>query len=237
MHAAYLAEELGIRRIVLPVHGAVFSALGMLMTDIRRDHIRTRICRLEAERFDEVAAVIGELETEARRALSADGIADRDQLLRRQAELRYRGQEHTVKVDLIETEAADLFVAETARRFHEAHQRAYRFRLDYPIEIVNFQVVAAGLVAKAELPRLPAGRGGAADARSGTRQVDFDQWGIAEAAIYDRARLSPGAEVEGPAVIQEPATTVPLPPGFRCRVDEFGNLHVTPPGRTDDGHA
>jgi N-methylhydantoinase A len=232
MHAAFLAHEIGIRKIVLPVHGAVFSALGMLMTDLRRDHIRTRISLLRLENIAAIAAMIAQLEEEASQGLRGDGIPEDRQMLQRQADLRYRGQEHTVKIDLPEITSPTAFLEETARRFHSAHERAYRYRLEYPIEIVNFQVVAYGVVAKAELPRLAARGGKVAEAISGRRQVDFDHWGLHDAAVYDRAALSPGMTIEGPAVIQEPASTAVLPPGFTAAVDKLGNLHLTPPNST-----
>ena len=236
MHAGFLAAELGIRKVVLPMHGAVFSALGMLMTDLRRDHIRTRVTALRAETFTVITDVLAELEEEAGRALSVDGVQQSRQLLQRQADLRYHGQEHTVKIDLPEHSSPELFVAEASARFHAAHERAFRYRLDYPVEIVNFQVVARGLVAKAELPRL-AHRGYAlGQACVGRRRVDFDQWGIHNAAVYDRLRLSPGMEIVGPAVIQEPASTAPLPPGFSARVDDFGNVHLMLPRTVQAGN-
>ena len=229
MHAAFLAAEIGIRKVVLPTYGAVFSALAMLMTDLRRDHIRTRIVPLSALYFSAIRDVLWELEREALRELERDGVSADRRVLQRQADLRYRGQEHAVKLDLPDEPDPDAFVAQTRERFHAAHERAYRFRLDYPVEIVNFQVVGFGLVPKAELPRLKPTGATLNDARTGSRTIDFDPWGVHQAAVYDRSALSPGMKILGPAVIQEPSSTVPVPPGATVDVDDFGNLHLVPP--------
>jgi len=226
MHAAMLAEEIGIRKVVVPPQGAVFSAWGMLMTDLRRDFIQTRLLRIGEEPEAAIEAVFAALEEAARRQLAEDGVEADRQVMVRLADLRYRGQEHTVKVALPAGDDRAAAVAELVARFHQAHERAYNFKLDYPVEIVNFHLIASGLVDKPELPRLERRSGTAADALEGRRPVDFDGAGIHDTPVYRRERLAAGVAIDGPAVVQEPSSTVPLPPGQRLVVDDYGNLVI-----------
>jgi N-methylhydantoinase A len=117
-------------------------------------------------------------------------------------------------------------VAAASAAFHDAHEKRYTYRLDTPVQLVNFHLVATVPVDKPEIaPRVVTGAV-LADAVRGTRTVDFDQHGTHESTIYDGLRLEPGMEFVGPAVIQEPSVTLPVPPGRTVRIDDFGNYHV-----------
>jgi N-methylhydantoinase A len=109
--------------------------------------------------------------------------------------------------------------------FHELHEQLYTYRLGSPVEFVNFRLTGFGAVRKPELA--PLGTGGAAEqARKGARDVDFDELGRHEARIYERDLLGAGAELDGPAVIEEPAASTVVFPRQRVRVDTYGNLVV-----------
>jgi len=114
---------------------------------------------------------------------------------------------------------------EIARRFHDLHEQLYTFRQASPIEFVNFRLTRLGTVPKPEL-RAIAANGKVTSALKGTRDVDFDELGRHESRIYERALLGAGAELEGPAVIEEPAASTVVFPGQKLRVDRLGNLIV-----------
>ena len=122
-------------------------------------------------------------------------------------------------------------MATVAARFHDEHKALYDydFRDDsrQEVEWVNLRVTGVGPIRKPEVREVAAGVG-AASARTGSRQVYFDDW--VETPVYDRARLGAGDVVDGPAVFEEFSSTVPLHPGFTARVDTFGNLVVTRQG-------
>ena len=124
--------------------------------------------------------------------------------------------------------------AAVAQAFHDEHAvlYGYDFRTDrQEVEWVNLRVTGVGPIRKPEVREVAAGTG-AEQARRGSRQVYFDAW--VDAPVYDRARLGAGDVVEGPAVLEEFSSTVPLHPGFTARVDGYGNLVIT---RTTDGAA
>jgi N-methylhydantoinase A len=114
---------------------------------------------------------------------------------------------------------------EIADRFHALHEQLYTFRLDSPIEFVNFRLAGLGTVRKPELARVAAD-GDVAAAVKGMRAVDFDESGRHDATLYERSLLGAGAVVEGPAVIEEPAASTVVFPGQAARVDQHGLLVV-----------
>jgi N-methylhydantoinase A len=221
LHAAALGEALSFRKVIVPLGASVFSAWGMLVTDLRRDYLRTRITTLGK---DESAAI-----HEAFEALADEARADFENaavILERHADLRYRGQEHTVKIPFPELAPGAELVRVALEGFHTAHERAYSYRLDRTVELVNLHLVARVKVESAKLSELPRTGRSLSDARRSRRNVDFDELGSHEASIYDRALLEPEMAIQGPAVIEEPASTCVVPPGLTAVVDTYGNLHI-----------
>jgi N-methylhydantoinase A len=219
MHATALARELQVPRVIVPPAPGHFSAWGMLMSDLRHDLVQTHFAR-EAD-----AGVWLELEERLRTTFTEDGVGSERLAFERSADMRYAGQEHTVNVPVPAGELGEPERQEIARRFHELHEQLYTFRQDSPIEFVNFRLTGFGAVSKPEL-RTIASNGGAQSAFKGSRDVDFDELGRHESSIFERALLGAGAELEGPAVIEEPAASTVVFPGQQLRVDELGNLIV-----------
>lgn len=227
MHAVALAEELGAPRVIVPVHSSVFSAWGMLLTDLRSDYVQTRLLRLDEASGDEVVRQFREMEREAASNAGRDGIlADGKALIYEYlVDMRYQGQEHTVKV-AVAIAGDQVDIAATVGRFHALHEKRYTYRLPNPVQIVNFHLVARVEVPKPALARKPVTGRRVAEAMVGRRIVDFDAHGIQEAIIYDGLGLEPGMALSGPAVVQEPMVTLVVPLGNRVTVDGFGNYHV-----------
>ncbi len=226
MHAVDLARELKVRKVIVPVNSAVFSAWGMLMTDLRRDYVQTRPMPLEKASQDRIAETFIEMRRQACVDFAEEsGESSADFAFGYFADMRYQGQEHTVKVELpmldgrVDTEAS-------LEAFHAAHEQRFTYRLQAPVEIVNFHLVASLPVDKPDIARKAVTGAELADARLGSRRVDFDRDGEHEAAIYDGLRLEPGMSLVGPAVVQEPSVTLVVPPGLPLEVDSFGNYHI-----------
>lgn len=226
MHATALARGLHIGRVIVPVAPGHFSAWGMLMTDLRTDHVRTLIVRTDRISPSELAEILHELETEAVEYLGYEGTGSGDAVVQRFADMRYLGQEHTVKVPLPDDLSGSETIGEIEERFHALHEQHYTFRLDgSAVEFVNFHLTAFGVVDKPEI-RTVGKNSDSTVALKGTRNVDFDDLGWHESAIYERDRLGAGTQIEGPAVVEEPAASTVLFPGDRLEVDEYGNLVI-----------
>ena len=227
MHCAYLARELNVRKVIVPVAASVFSAWGMLMTDLRHDYIQTKICRMNEVALSELNAMWDGLVSQARAQFSKEGVPDGQIVYSFIADMRYMGQEHTVKVHVPPVPWTDEVKAEIVARFHETHEHFYTYRLpDTPTEIVNLHLVAYGRLQKPELHRIDPQRGPVSGAVKETRPVYFTDEGWQDTPIYDREKLGAGAAVSGPAIVEEVTASTVVCPGQSLTVDGYGNLII-----------
>jgi N-methylhydantoinase A len=227
MHAVALASELGIRKVVVPRAADVFSAWGMLMSDLRRDYFVTRLLGLNGDHAERLDALLDEvtgaaLEQFAREDLPADQVR-----FLRYGNLRYENQEHGVEVLLPDGEIDPAAVDEIAESFHRAYEREYTYRLDAPIEFVGTHVVAIAEMGKLAPMPLPATGRELTDAVKGRRSVDYATEGVHEADVYDGALLEPGMTLDGPAIIETKGSTVVVHPANEAAVDDYGNLIIS----------
>ena len=220
MHAALIADEMDISRVVLPRGPGTFAALGSLISDIRQDHALTRPLQPARAGYAEIDRVFRNMEEEGRALLQAEGVAPENIALRRSLGMRYLGQSWELDVDIGDdvqgTEAID-------RAFHAVHDRRFGHRSAGATEIVTFRVAAIGLAAPLELPALPCSGGGSAAALVEHRRVYFNG-AFRDTPVYDRNRLPRAAAVEGPAIVEEAGATTVLPPGWRGCANEHGDL-------------
>ena len=222
MHAATLARELGVKRVVIPCYPGLFSAWGMLAARPRIDLHRTLLMPLDATTFAAVQKIFAELEVEAAQRF---GISEAAMLLEHAIEMRYVGQEHTVSTRCDRRAGLDaLFAA-----FHAAHEKAYTFRLaDTGVELVTFHLAAELDTPRVGMPEVGTD-GGVADAVVGRRELHAGGDKVALATVYDRDRLPAGANFEGPALVQEATTTAVVLAGQRAAIDRFGLLSIEEP--------
>jgi N-methylhydantoinase A len=227
--ACRLLDVLGLPAAVVPENPGNLSAFGLLTVDVKNDHVRTRVVRdaeLDPALLDGGYA---DLETEAAEALAREGFPDTRRRFARSADLRYYGQAFEVRVAAPAGRPDEAFRAEVVRRFHDAHEALYGYcyRDDprHPVEWVNLRVSGIGPIERPHLTERPPGDGDPSRVRTGTRPVYFDTW--QETPIHQREKLAPGDTVEGPAVIEEFGSTLPLHPGFTATLDAYGNLVVT----------
>ena len=224
MHAVALARELGIRQVVIPRAADVFSAWGMLMSDLRRDHFATRLTTLTPAAAATVQGWLEEIEGLAARQFADEGITD--VRCARFGRLRYENQEHSVEVPLPGGTVTADAVGAIADRFHETYEREYTYRLDAPVELVGVHIVATAEVGKLVPAPLPVTGAELASAHKGRREVDYELEGSHTADVYDGERLEPGMAFDGPAVVETAGATVVVHPRDRARLDEYGNLRI-----------
>jgi N-methylhydantoinase A len=219
MHAAFIAEELEMARILVPLGPGNFAAFGSLISDLRHDHVLTRTLHSRQADFAEVQAIFAELEAQGRAGLQAEGVAAGDIVTRRALGMRYLGQSWELEVELPPS-INTLDAIEAA--FREVHERRFGHSSSEPAEIVNFKLAAIGQVRKPALPAWTV-QGGVQEAVQGRRAVYFGG-AFHEAPIYDRARLPAAARLPGPAVIEEGGATTVVPPGWHATVLGTGDL-------------
>lgn len=225
MHAVALGTELGVKKVVIPAGAAVFSAWGMMMSDLRRDYFVTKLADLKAGAAEAIEALFAETEALAHRQFGEEGVEKAKVKFLRYGKFRYQNQEHTTEV-LVEGAITDESLAAIEAAFHETYEREYTYRLDAPVELVGIHLVASAEVGKLKMQEKPLSATPASAARKGERKVDYALEGVHPAAIYDGEKLEPGMAFTGPAIIEDPGTTIVIHPGNRVEIDGFGNIHI-----------
>ena len=224
MHAVFVAQELGIRRVIVPRFPGALSAWGMLQAPLRHDFTRMFYVPAEQADVERLRAVYGELERQATYLLGRESVEPDSLELERYADLRYVGQEHTLTVPLPSTADDAALLAELGERFHLAHgERHGHENRGAPWELVALRLVALGLLSRAEPEVLERG---AQRTDHAERPVVFEAGGALSTPILRRAELQAGEAFDGPVVIEEATATTVVPPGYRVRVDAYGNLTV-----------
>ena len=229
LHAVQIAREIGIRKVIIPNAPGVFSAFGMLFSDLRYDYVRTWPARLDDADFDTIARIHGELEDEGRRAVAAASVAPEKITIQRAADMRYVGQEHAVTVDLPMRVYAKQDRAAIKRHFDAMHLARYGTSAPAErAEIVSLRSTVTGVLPKPPLREAAAGSAAPPKAAfTGKRPVYFEGDGFVETRTFARAALRAGNRIKGPALIEEHASTTVLLPGDTVEVDRFGNLAIT----------
>lgn len=220
LHACDIAAELGCRRVVFPRDPGTLSAWGMLFSDIVHDFARSKLVAATADAATALAPLIAELKREGEAQLARDGVAEADREYRFSADFRYKGQAYEIVVPIPEKlDAAG--VAEAAERFHALHLQQYAHAERHSVpEIVTLRLAAVGRLPKpAARPYAPIGE---ATPKAARRICFSGEW--REAPIYARESLRPSAPVAGPAVVEEPHSTILLPPGWSLECAASGDL-------------
>jgi N-methylhydantoinase A len=228
LHAAEIAREIGIRRVIIPNAPGVFSAFGMLYADLRYDYVRTWPVRLEDAPFHDFTGIYDELEDEGRQAIATASVKPKEVVVSRAADMRYIGQEHAVTVDLPLQVFADRDRAAIKRHFDEMHLQRYGTSAPAErAEIVSLRTTVTGVMRKPVIAEIASGGSAPAKAaRTGTRSVWFEGHGFLETRTYARDALLAGNRIKGPALIEEHASTTVLAPGDTLEVDRFGDLGI-----------
>jgi N-methylhydantoinase A len=213
---------------VVPMSPGIFSALGLLVTDLKHDYATTliqRVAALDAGRVDEA---FQRMEREGQAALAREGIDRNEVQFARQVEMRYVGQSYELALSLPNRALSATDLDALLEQFHRAHERAYGFSAPAePTEFVNLRLTAMGKIYQPQLHELQNKDPDTAGADKGTRQVYFaESGGYVDCAIYDRYKLGAGGVIAGPAIVEEFDSTTVLHPGYAATVDRYGNLFV-----------
>lgn len=228
LHANRLAAEMQVPVTLIPMSPGIFSALGLLVTDLKHDYATTMIQRVDALDTKNIQDAFVKMSREGHAMLTREGVAESDIQFSRQVEMRYVGQSYELSLALPNHELAANEIAGLLDRFHRAHERTYGFSAPTePTEFVNLRLTAVGRIAKPELHVLENLNPDTSLAHKDTRQVYFaERNSYVDCAIYDRYKLGAGARVQGPAVVEEFDSTVVIHPEYHADVDKYGNLLI-----------
>jgi N-methylhydantoinase A len=229
LHASMVARELRIAKIVIPRAPGHFSACGMLVSELRRDFVHTCFMSLADASFESISQIFEEMERQGREAINRVDVGVTGIVITRAADMRYVGQEHAVTVELPITLFETRDRTGIKRAFDEVHELRYGYGSPREAaEIVSLRSATTGLMPKPRLKRIAEGGSTPAEpAFRGNRSVYFaEARGFVTVSIFDRSALLAGNRIEGPALIEEYASTTVLHPGDLLAVDAFGNLII-----------
>lgn len=216
LHAVEMAEEIKVSKVIVPPYAGVFSSLGLLVSDYKHSLHEAIVRGVDELSDEELEEIYWRLEDKASKLLDHEGVPVDKRRLARYLEMKYWGQAYTLRVPYPGS------IVEAARMFHSLHEARYGFSNPREkVEVVVARLDAYGLTSKpaVKAPRVEG------DPVIGEREVFFrDGWRVS--AIYIRERLSAGSVIEGPSVVEARDSTILIPPGYRGRVDEFGNLVI-----------
>lgn len=227
VHANRLATEIEIATTLIPPGPGIFSALGLLVSDLKHDFVAPLMQRDDRLDLSALFATMQRLEQDGRATLVREGVSTHDMIFQHHADLRYVGQSFELSIPLAPVIGSSDFVALTQEQFHREHERAYGYSApEEPVEWVNVRLTALGRIAKPGL-REWTRNGTRAGIPKASRPVYFaESQGFVSCPIHDRSELPTGSIIVGPAIIEELNSTTVIHPGSFAEVDRFGNLFL-----------
>jgi N-methylhydantoinase A len=226
LHAADLAADLGIPRVVVPEAPGLFSALGLLWADLRADFSGTVRRNAGIEHAAELQAALDRVEREASTWLERENVPAARRSLVRSAEMRYPLQNYEINVPLPAGRVDSAWMRRACEAFHAAHERLYSYcDREAPVQLVNLRVAAIGRTDRPRPRALERGGASPAGALKASRQVHFQEnCDFVACPVFERERLRAGNRVRGPAVIEQADSTILVPPSFHAEVDTHGRI-------------
>jgi N-methylhydantoinase A len=228
LHAAEIATELHIPKVIVPPMCGVFSALGLLVADIQHDYVTTVSKREQDIQPHKLLSDFQELEHMGIQQLKEERVKKEDVVVEWSADLRYDGQSWELNIPISNASNSDTLDIETIRsNFHNAHHKAYTYsNLNEMLEFVNLRVRVKGKTPHVRLPYYPHALTPLDKAEKERRTI----WlgiGPTEVPVYDRDRLGAKTSLPGPCLVEERVSTTFIPQGCSCVVDEYMNLVIT----------
>jgi len=229
LHVTELAQDLGIKKVIIPALAGNLSALGLLVADARHDYVRTVAKELSEIDYSEINAFYRDMEMKGELQLTDEGFSKDNQELSWSMDLRYMGQSYELNVP---SERRDNIgfddIQVVANSFHDLHKRLYAFSDPAEkVQLMNVRVTALGKTPPIQISEVNEEATTLAVALKGERLVYFAESGFVNTQVYERVHLPQGSIIYGPAVIEEKISATVLPPGNRLMVDQWQNLIIT----------
>jgi N-methylhydantoinase A len=226
LHAARLAAELDIRRVLVPRNPGILCAMGLLLADLRADFATTRLLALSSAVIEEVEVIVAGLRQRCEEWFGEESIVPDARRIAFTVDMRYAGQNYELSVPLADGAITPATIDGLAAGFAAAHQRLYGFVAEgEPVQLVTFRAEATGIVRKADLrPSADAGPD-PSTAEFGHRDVWLREAGaFVSCPLYARDRLATGNRIVGPAIVEQMDATTLIPSGAVATVDPYANL-------------
>ena len=227
LHAVDLADELNIKKVIVPENPGMFSAVGCQLAKVRYDYVRTIVATTDAASPDDYNEFYEDMRQDAIRDMKLEGFREEELAFSASADMRYSGQswELSVTVPMHIEHEADFRECDEA--FEKVHKRTYGYTLDDTITFVNLRLSAFAVIPALEFKRYETEEAAVRpDAIKGVRSMMFGGE-FMDSTIYDRSKMQIGCTIEGPAMIEEYAASTPIPPKHQAAIDEYRNIVIT----------
>jgi N-methylhydantoinase A len=226
LHAGRIARDLGMAGVIVPLYPGVFSAIGLLMSDVKHDYIRSKLTPLSEISPVDVNGMFERMVAQALDELRDDGFSAEQIRIERALDMRYAGQGYEIAVPCPAHSLQDADLKQLRATFDQQHRTMFgHMAPEEPVEIVSYRVRGIGLVPPVEMPQFKPAGTILADAQREIRRVRFDGKEM-DCPVYQRERLDVGLTVAGPAILDQFDCTTVIFPGQMARVDEWKNLIV-----------
>ena len=226
LHAARLARELDIGRILVPRNPGILCATGLLLTDLRADFASTRLLTLSAAALPQIEAAFRTLRERAEAWFVEEAVPPEARRVARTVDMRYAGQNYELSVPLPDGPVTMAILDALAEGFAAAHERMYGFIAEgETVQLVTYRVEATGVVPKAAFRAAPDAGPDASAAVVGRRDVCLPEaGGFVSCPVYDREKLRPGNRIDGPAIVEQMDATTVVLPDMTAYVEPYLNL-------------
>ena len=223
LHAARIAENLGMAGVVIPLFPGVYSAMGLLISDVKHDYVRSKMSPLVDTKLDGVTEIFDELEGLARKDLGEEEFSEERIAIERAIDMRYAGQGYELTIPCPASLNSDSMQALRAE-FDKQHEKMFGHTApNEAVEIISYRLRGIGRVPPVKLREFAAQRISLEKALRETRAARFEGKTL-DCPVYQREQIDVGVEVSGPAIVDQLDCTTVIPPGHRARVDKFKNL-------------
>jgi len=227
LHAGRIARDLSMAGVIVPLYPGVFSAIGLLMSDVKHDYIRSKLTPLSEISPADVNGMFERMVAQALDELRDDGFSAEQIRIERALDMRYAGQGYEIAISCSAHSLQEADLLQLRATFDQQHRTMFgHMAPEEPVEIVSYRVRGIGLVPPVEMPKFKSAGTTLADAQREMRRVRFDGREI-DCPVYQRERLDVGLMVAGPAILDQFDCTTVICPGQTARVDEWKNLIVT----------
>ena len=227
LHAVDLADELNIKKVVVPENPGMFSAVGCQLAKVRYDYVRTIVATTKDATPDLYNSFFDDMRKEAVQDMAAEGFGETELAFTASSDMRYSGQSWELSVPVpTHIGSAEEFRACDAA-FEEIHKRTYGYTLQDTIMLVNLRLSVFAVIPSLEFKRYEKEKDVSAQAAvKGSRSMMFDGT-FYDSITYDRSKMQVGCVIQGPAMIEEYAASTPIPPGHQAEIDEYRNIVIS----------
>jgi N-methylhydantoinase A len=230
-HAAKIAEELSISKVICPIAAGGLCAFGMLVADVKHSYLTTYPANTENMELSKVNEIFSEMESRAIEELEAEGFQREDITLERFVDAKYPYQLHEIMIPVPGGKLRADQIPSMVNTFHEHHERLYTYCVrNMQVDMNGWRVMATGRIPKVVPMEQPSTNAMAGSAEKARRPVFFPEYGeYVDTPIYDAEKLQHGIKIDGPAIVELPTTTVVVFPDHRMRANSYGDLIIEIP--------